>query len=123
MGKITRNYIQRNPEVLFVFGDNDQRWGKGGMAAEFRDEPNALGVRTKKYPGTQDKHYYTDDEYEDNCGKIEEDIDRIREVFRSYALIVVPEGIGKGRAELRKRAPETYEFLMDQLRNLRKLQK
>lgn len=123
MKYVTREYIQKNPEVLFVFGDNDQRWGDGGMAKEFRDEPNSIGIRTKKYPGIQDKHFYSDDGYEENCAKIQEDVDRIRKAFRQYAIIYIPDGIGKGLAQLQKRAPKTYQFLQEQISKLRELQK
>lgn len=49
--RYTREEIQANPEKLYVFGDNFQRVGYGGQAAEARDEPNAVGIATKIDPG------------------------------------------------------------------------
>ena len=62
-------YVRAHPNTLFVFGDNDQRRGKAGQAV-IRDEPNAIGFRTKKAPRTSAKSaYYTDDEYRENVAK------------------------------------------------------
>ena len=36
--RIVRAELQANPHVLYLFGDNDQRDGYGGQAAEMRDE-------------------------------------------------------------------------------------
>ena len=38
-----------NPDTLYVFGDNTQRFGKGGQA-QIRDCKNSFGVCTKLYP-------------------------------------------------------------------------
>ena len=60
--KITKKFLQENPNVIFVFGDNLLRKGKGG-AAKLRDEPNTYGFITKKAPNNQDSSFYRPIEY------------------------------------------------------------
>jgi hypothetical protein len=59
---ITREYLRANPKHIFVFGDNDQRSGKGG-AAILRDEPNTYGFITKKAPNHSGSAFYRPEEY------------------------------------------------------------
>lgn len=61
---ITPEWLQQHPEYIFVFGDNLKRFGKGG-AAVCRDEPNAYGFITKKYPSNRDDSFYRPTEYEE----------------------------------------------------------
>ena len=117
--KITRELIKKNPNILFVFGDNDARTGFGGMAKEARGESNAIGLRTKKYPSTEESSYYTDEEFEDNKKKIDEDIELIRKQFVNYICIFIPNGIGLGLAQLNIKAPQTYQYLQGALSKLK----
>ena len=59
---ITAEFLQENPNIIFVFGDNLVRAGKGG-AARLRDEPNTYGFLTKKYPNNKDSSFFHPKEY------------------------------------------------------------
>jgi len=59
MDVITRDYVKDNPDMVFIFGDNDERDGMGGQAGEMRGERNAIGIPTKKKPSATDDSYYT----------------------------------------------------------------
>jgi hypothetical protein len=59
---ITWQFLDANPGTYFVFGDNLQKYGKGG-AARLRGHPHALGFITKKFPDNQDGAFYTPEEY------------------------------------------------------------
>jgi len=59
---ITAGFLQENPNIVFVFGDNLIRRGKGG-AARLRDEPNTYGFLTKKYPNNKDSSFFRPKEY------------------------------------------------------------
>jgi hypothetical protein len=59
---MTAEYLRRHPNVVFVFGDNLLRKGKGG-AATLRDEPNTYGFITKKAPNNKDESFYRPEEY------------------------------------------------------------
>jgi hypothetical protein len=62
--RVTREYLRKNPNHIFVFGDNLLRRGKGG-AAVLRDEPNTYGFVTKKAPNNKDESFYKPEEYMD----------------------------------------------------------
>jgi hypothetical protein len=114
MPYITRQDSKNNPNALFVFGDNDMRKGYGGLAKELRGEPNAVGIRVKKSPLLQEGAYYTDEEYEQNCKKISDDIQKIVKSVDSgeYGILVFPtNGIGTGLAKMRFYCPNTFFFL------------
>ena len=66
LNHIDRASVKKNRLFLFVFGDNDQRKGFGGLAKQVRGEPNSFGIRVKKEPKRDITSYYNDDEYEDN---------------------------------------------------------
>lgn len=59
---ITEEFLNNNPEYIFVFGDNTQRQGLGGAAA-LRHHRQAVGFITKKTPGGEDKDYFTPENY------------------------------------------------------------
>lgn len=110
--RIHRRDLQLNPEVLYVFGDNEIRKGYGGQAAECRDEPNAVGIRTKRFPfSTLDDAYWSDNEYDRNCRMIDEDM---QSIFAYDGVVVYPaDGVGTGLSELDTRAPRTLAYLRD----------
>lgn len=58
---ITREFLRDNPNIIFVFGDNEGRVGYGGAAA-LRDEPNTYGFVTKKDLSEAEPNF-TPDEY------------------------------------------------------------
>lgn len=59
---VTQRFLDSNPNVYFVFGDNVERRGYGGAAA-LRDHPHALGFITKKFPDNRDTSFYHKEEY------------------------------------------------------------
>ena len=61
---ITKEYLQKNPNHIFVFGDNLLRKGFAG-AAILRNEPNTYGFITKKYPSNDDKSFFKPEEYKE----------------------------------------------------------
>ena len=60
---ITKEYLEENPNHIFVFGDNTQRVGNGG-AAKLRPYRNTYGFITKRYPLMNLQAYYTLLDYE-----------------------------------------------------------
>jgi len=59
---LTHEFLDCNPSAYFVFGDNLERWGRGG-AAKLRDHPHAIGFITKKFPDNKDESFYKPEEY------------------------------------------------------------
>jgi hypothetical protein len=116
---IQRDDLKKNLNVLFLFGDNDARRGMGGQAAEMRNEPNAVGIRTKVAPGRSDSDFWSDRAFNSNCAKIEEDLVRVRHHLRRGGIVVIPtDGIGTNRAEMEKRCPKTFYVLQQSLASL-----
>ena len=104
---------RENPDYLFVFGDNDIKKGKKGQAV-IRDEPNALGIPTKKFPSFNISSFYYDSEFEDNKKKIDLAINNIIKNFmkKKYTRLVIPSnGFGTGLSKLNIKAPKTFKYL------------
>ena len=59
------DYINNNPNKIFVFCDNNARIGKVGQSI-IRDLSNSMGIRTKKGPSNKSVSFYKDSEYEKN---------------------------------------------------------
>jgi len=59
---ITSQYLNENPNHIFVFGDNLLRCGVGG-AAKLRSHKNTYGFITKKAPTNRHYDYYKPEEY------------------------------------------------------------
>ena len=117
--RIHRLDLVYNTDVLYVFGDNDQREGRGGQAAECRGAHNAVGIRTKKAPLSGPGVYYTDDEFEENCRKIDEDFAILFKAILERKTVVWPiDGIGTGYAQLDRRAPRTLRHIQIKLEAL-----
>ncbi|MCB2380132.1 hypothetical protein LGH70_21230 [Hymenobacter sp. BT635] len=117
--RIYRTDLQVNPTTLYLFGDNEQRRGKGGQAIEMRDEPNAVGIRVKRRPRLQEADFWTDAAFEANCRMIEDDLAPVRQHLAAGGTVVLPEdGIGTGLAQLEQRAPRTFAFLQQALQSL-----
>ena len=62
--QISLKYLREHPNHIFVFGDNSLRRGKKGGAI-LRDEPNAYGFITKKFPSYNDDAYFKCSQYQD----------------------------------------------------------
>jgi hypothetical protein len=101
---------------LFLFGDNLIERGMGGMAAEMRGEPNSLGVPTKRLPSMTPDAFFSDSTYDDNVRAIQRQLAKIPNYNKPN--LVIPRGIGAGRALLPQKAPRTYAALIAALRSL-----
>lgn len=120
MDNITREYVQQNPDKIFVYGDNELREGYGGQAKEMRGEPNTVGIVTKKKPYMTDDSFFNDNEFEENKVKINEGIKEIIQHLKAGKTVVFPINVpGSGLSQLEMRAPKTFSFLMDTYRALR----
>lgn len=114
---IRRADARRNPTVLYVFGDNVQRRGMGGLAAELRHEKNAVGVRTK-YTAHQ---CYTEDDLSVIAQNrmIDEDMKPLFDHIARGGVVIWPAGgIGTATARLPHVAPSTFDHLERKLEAL-----
>lgn len=117
--RITRSDLIANPSVLYLFGDNDERTGYGGQAAEMRDEENAVGIRTKWAPRTDSSAYFNDRNYDEIIEMMENDFEPIINHLEEGKVVVIPlNGLGTGLSELPKRAPRIAAWLETQVMDL-----
>lgn len=104
--------LRKHPNDLFVFGDNYQRKGLGGQAAEMRGEPNAVGVITKWLPQRTPTSYFSDRDFKIIIPVLVTDIQTLFDHAANGGQIVWPlDGIGTGLAQLPIRAPKIFDFI------------
>lgn len=109
---IKREDLRRNPEVLYVFGDNMQRVGLGGQAAEMRGEINAAGVVTKMAPTMLEDAFFTDFHFDIIMHQIRNDLQCVYNAVKNGWVAVWPaDGIGTGLSQLPTRAPKIWREL------------
>lgn len=60
---VTKEFLDSNPNAIFVFGDNLLGRGTGG-AARLRHHPQSYGFVTKKFPNNQDTSFYHPADYQ-----------------------------------------------------------
>ena len=109
--------MEANPHVLFVFGDNLTRKGKGGQAC-VREAENAVGIATKLLPAmTEDSFFESEEQAIDT---ITYDLAFALEMSkrRNKPLVFPSTGLGNGLAKLDTMYPEAYEYLNDQITKL-----
>jgi hypothetical protein len=114
--------VRKHSNYIFIYGDNDQKYGLGGQAI-IRKEPNTHGIPTKKCPNCEPSSYYSDDDIEENKIKINNAINALLKRLESgyYQGIILPEnGLGTGLAKLQKKAPKTFEFLNQRMDEVKK---
>jgi len=116
-GNWTEIDVMKNSHKYFVFGDNFERWGKGGQAI-IRDLKNTIGLRTKKKPDNLSTSFLSDVEYSTNCQSILGDVLIIKEKnIIGEDIVMSKNGYGTGLAKMSERSPETFKYLNDCLRN------
>lgn len=109
---ITRQDLKANPSCLYVFGDNEQRWGLGGQAKEMRGEPNAIGVATLKSPG----EFWNDENVSHQLAILDADFAPVIAALDEGQTVIFPlDGIGTGLADLERRSPATFAYLVSKV--------
>lgn len=104
--------LRRNPDWLFLFGDNNERRGKGGQAEICRGRPNTCGIRTKWEPTNRHHAFFSDNDYKRCTAMIAEDLQPAIDLVKAGGTCVLPFlGIGTGRASLEERAPGIGRYL------------
>lgn len=90
---VTKELLDANPNLVFVFGDNTFRVGQGG-AAVLRYHPQAIGFITKIRPDYNDDSFYTPQSYE---SVYQEEIKTLKDTIRNNPnriFIISPIGSG-----------------------------
>lgn len=113
---IVRADLQSNPNTLYVFGDNEARYGRGGQAKEMRGEPNAVGIATLRSPGD----FWSDSDTARQNAVIDADMAALFAALDQGRQVVFPtDGVGSGLADLERRAPATWAHLQNRIAELK----
>lgn len=113
---ILRADLRANPEVRYLFGDNCDRAGRGGQAAEMRGEPNAIGVRTKRHPNMQSTAFFKDSDEIEVRSFWNEDLAPVRLHHQAGGIVVIPlDGLGTGLARLPYRLQNILEYEIERI--------
>ena len=96
---IRRSDLQANPSVMYVFGDNVQRWGKKGQSFEMRGEPNAHGVVTKWQPSMEPGSFFENSQFDQVEKILMADLLPVYNALVARRIVIWPKmGIGTGLA-------------------------
>lgn len=119
-----REDARRNPNVLYVFGDNTRRVGMGGQAGALRGEKNSVGVATKYFPGVDDDDFFGEGPSEIEAQKriLDNDMKPLFAHLVEGGVVVWPtDGIGTGLSMMPERAPTTFAYLEEKLASLQQV--
>ena len=115
--RLSTDQCRTNPKTVFVFGDSLERYGEAGQAV-IRSMPNSIGFATKKKPSLTPDSFFTDNEYEDNCKIIEEEIEKIHlfiKETKANSVAFSKWGIGTGLSSMPQKCPLTFLYLCKRL--------
>lgn len=99
-----------HPEKIFIYGDNLKAFGKGGQAI-IRDEPNAFGIPTKRYPSWDDWAFFSDKE--DEIEAVTKSLRELWKLGQDKVIVFPKDGIGTGRAKMREKSPVACKMMCD----------
>ena len=135
---IYRQDLGENTDILYVFGDNLERYGYGGQAKEMRDEPNAFGIATKRSITHNFPEDYFFDDQDDVIPILKEEFDRLEAelakklpikvegygvhlVTKWKAVVIPADGIGTGLSKMPEHAPKALEYIEKRFKRLESL--
>lgn len=106
--EITVEMCRANPDAIFIFGDNLIHKGKapGSGQAVIRDEPNAMGIPTKRLPSNKPEAFFSDTE--DEIKAVRDALAEIYKRARGKTVIFPSDGVGTGRAKMKQKSPRAW---------------
>lgn len=117
--QIQRADLHINREALYLFGDNEERRGLGGLAGECRGEPNACGIVTKKAPSWESYAFWSDADFDRVRPIIDRDFEKPTRWIKAGKVVICPaEGVGQYRAKLPEVAPLIDSYIKLQIMSL-----
>jgi len=108
--ELTVRKCREFPSSVFIFGDNLAGYGTAGQAC-IRNEPNAFGIPTKRYPSMKAGSFFTDSPCEFEHVK-----KALRQLFvlaKRHTIVFPHNGIGTGMAKMRETSPKLFAEMND----------
>lgn len=118
INKITREDAEDNPEVLFLFTENEDQKGGSPLARELRHEDNGVGVRVKRSPSNHKLSFYNDYDFPEACNNIDEDMEKVVDHLNDGGVVIIPAGRFTNDEKLQEFSPDVYEYLIDKIAEL-----
>ena len=113
----TPEYLRQHSDIIFVFGDNLTKSDGYGGQAIIRNEPNAVGLVSKRTPDHSPTAYMTGTPTDYDA--VNADLSRIEELALSGKQLVFPAaGIGTGLARLQTTAPDLLAYIDSEISKL-----
>jgi hypothetical protein len=104
---ISRTYIQRHTDWIFIYGQDYQERGMFGQSNAAYGEPNAFMVPTCRKM-CKSNRYWSDSEYLEVCSYIDEAINKIP---RDGRIIIPFPKIGMGASQMNYMAPKLFTYM------------
>jgi len=121
---IYRDDLQANPDIMYLFGDNVDRIGRGGQAKEMRGEPNAHGIATKVSPSNHPNAFFNDEKFLEQSKIIFNDFSAVFGKIAKGGTVIIPlYGLGSGLSQLPEKAPGLNTYLLRQIAYLTEIDK
>lgn len=105
---LSTQLVRAHPDKIYIYGDNLKASGKGGQAI-IRDEPNAFGIPTKRYPSWDDWAFFSDKE--DELEAVKESLRSLYKIAQNKVIVFPEDGIGTGRAKMKEKSPIAYKMM------------
>lgn len=112
---ITREEIQADRSIYYLFGDNTIRQGYGGQASSMRGEPNSIGIVTKRFPSNRFDSFFFDHDFDEAIAYIDRDFASIPE---GVTVVIPSDGLGTGLAKLDTQAPKIFNYILKKIGEL-----
>lgn len=110
--KLSPALCRTNKDKLYVFGDNLLGKGKAGQAC-IRDEPNAFGIPTKRFPSMMEGSFFSDQKEEFEA--VRDSLDQLDIRAKGKTVVIPSMGIGTGLAQLKERSPLIFAYIQNRL--------
>lgn len=107
--EFSNKLCKKYPDKIFVFGDNLIKKGKKGQAI-IRDNVNAFGVPTKKYPSNTVDSYFRDT-LKDKLTVALRLVELRNQAYNGKTIVFPSSGIGTGLADMGQYCPSIFIWM------------
>jgi hypothetical protein len=116
-GELTRNYVQQNPNKLFVIFDNESKTGASGSKI-VRDEPNVVRIVIKKGAGNTASDHYSEEAINEALKNLDSQVEEIKGIADAYDEIIFQPNLDKAEIiALQKNSPLLHDDLITQMQD------
>ena len=117
---VTRDRVRAGKLFLFAFDDDEMRATDEGLAAQCRGETNAVGIRTRRAPGSDAAATWRDNDLAQHQAMLDDDFALLISWVEAGGPVFLPKaGLGMLHPRLVDTAPRTFLFLQKKVKELR----